>query len=57
MRMRVASRTGLCVLAAAILVAPAGPAAAGFPEKAVEIIAPASPGGGWDLTSRSTARF
>lgn len=57
MRMHSASRTGLCVLAAAILATgPAGPAAAGFPEKAVEIIAPANPGGGWDLTSRSTAK-
>ena len=57
MRMHSASRTGLCVLAAAILAtAAAGPAAAGFPEKAIEIIAPANPGGGWDLTSRSTAK-
>ncbi|MBI3079968.1 MAG: tripartite tricarboxylate transporter substrate binding protein, partial [candidate division NC10 bacterium] len=57
MRMHSASRTGLCVLAAAILAtAAAGPAAAAFPEKAIEIIAPANPGGGWDLTSRSTAK-
>jgi putative tricarboxylic transport membrane protein len=57
MRMHSASRTGLCVLAAAILTtAAAGPAAAAFPEKAIEIIAPANPGGGWDLTSRSTAK-
>ncbi|MGH7361742.1 MAG: tripartite tricarboxylate transporter substrate binding protein, partial [Candidatus Methylomirabilales bacterium] len=51
------SRTGLCALAAAILAsAAAGPAGAAFPEKAIEIIAPANPGGGWDLTSRSTAK-
>lgn len=57
MRMRSFSRTGLCVLAAAVLASvPAGPVAAAFPEKAIEIIAPANPGGGWDLTSRSTAR-
>ncbi len=58
MRTHSISRVGLCVLAAAILAGPpAGPAAAaGFPEKAIEIIAPANPGGGWDLTSRSTAK-
>ncbi len=57
MRMHSTSRTILCALATAILAsAPAGPAAAAFPEKAIEIIAPANPGGGWDLTSRSTAK-
>ncbi len=58
MRIHSASRAGLCVLAAAILgAALVGPvAAAAFPEKAIEIIAPANPGGGWDLTSRSTAK-
>jgi len=57
MRMHSLSGTGLCVLAAAVLAtAPAGPVAAAFPEKAIEIIAPANPGGGWDLTSRATAK-
>lgn len=57
MRMHSTSRTILCALATAILAsAPAGPEAAAFPEKAIEIIAPANPGGGWDLTSRSTAK-
>jgi putative tricarboxylic transport membrane protein len=58
MRIHSASRAGLCVLAAAILgAALVGPvAAAAFPEKAIEIIAPANPGGGWDLTARSTAK-
>ncbi|HEU5394564.1 MAG TPA: tripartite tricarboxylate transporter substrate binding protein [Candidatus Methylomirabilis sp.] len=51
------SRTGLCALVALLLGASlASPVSAGFPEKAIEIIAPANPGGGWDLTSRSTAK-
>lgn len=51
------SRMALCALGALFLAALlTGPIAAAFPEKAIEIIAPANPGGGWDLTSRSTAK-
>lgn len=57
MREHSLSRTGLCALLALLLGATlASPVFAGFPEKAIEIIAPANPGGGWDLTSRSTAK-
>jgi putative tricarboxylic transport membrane protein len=43
-----------CLVLAAVLAA-AGVEAA-YPEKAVDVIAPASPGGGWDLTARMTAK-
>lgn len=36
--------------------APKAAAPAAFPSKAVEIIAPASPGGGWDATARAVAK-
>ena len=43
------------ILLLGILVAQSG-AEAAYPDKPVDIIAPASPGGGWDLTSRMTAK-
>jgi putative tricarboxylic transport membrane protein len=42
-------------MAAALLLGSSG-ANAAYPEKAVEFIAPANPGGGWDLTCRMSAQ-
>jgi putative tricarboxylic transport membrane protein len=38
------------------LIAVAGTGLAAYPDKRIELIAPANPGGGWDLTCRSTAK-
>lgn len=48
----------VAVLAVLVLVgaALAGIGEAAYPEKPIEFIAPANPGGGWDLTCRSSAR-
>ena len=32
------------------------PGSSGFPNKAIQIMAPAAPGGGWDITSRTVAQ-
>jgi len=42
--------------AAALVMLSGNPALAAYPNKAVELIAPANPGGGWDLTCRSSAK-
>lgn len=51
-------RKGVVVMMAVCfgLVAAAGMAFAAYPGKAVEFVAPANPGGGWDLTCRSSAK-
>ncbi len=46
---------GFAVMAAAVLVS-GGTSQAAYPNKTIEFIAPANPGGGWDLTCRMTSR-
>jgi putative tricarboxylic transport membrane protein len=45
----------LLILAAGVTIFPGEPLAA-YPDKPVELIAPANPGGGWDLTCRMSAQ-
>lgn len=54
-----AAKAAAATAAPAAAAKAAGPVAAlasGFPNKPLQIMAPASPGGGWDLTSRELAR-
>lgn len=44
-----------CILAAGLFFFQS-PSLAGYPDKTIEFIAPANPGGGWDLTCRMTAK-
>lgn len=50
------SRLAALVAATVLLSLAPGLAAPAYPTRAVEIIAPASAGGGWDLTARMTAK-
>jgi putative tricarboxylic transport membrane protein len=51
------SKAALVVISAFVYVLSIQPLAqAGYPEKPIEFIAPANPGGGWDLTCRMSAK-
>ena len=45
-----------CMMMVVVACGDAGGTSGGFPNKAIQIMAPAAPGGGWDITGRTVAQ-